>query len=798
MRGLSFRYRVRFTRADVFVSLTLAQTGLCGEVEWPTSKQARRSSPRITAWGQCSTIGAMINHRVDDHPGENPSGVIGRDNSRATGYALLRPTTEGYVSHNFADRRSQTLNSAIPDGQFQLKLLGLLSRVRGIALDRVSVSGAKSSSYIPDILLSYAGALQNAQRPAEAEALEQARQKCVDEKVFGGLGLVDATVEATPAQEAEALFLVEAWLEAINAREKARDYLSYRRSPAPGTRPMNLAQKIFAQHALGEKPANSLGTADVMMALALGETWFKIPDSILIEMVGQPALGMSGKDVILHILGELKRNTVAAERIVEFSGDGLKYLSIDARFAISNMCTEFGAITGIFVPDRVTSDYIARRRRKANKPHSLYFRPDPDAEYAGRYTIDLSHVEPAIARYPSPDDVVPVSELAGTPLDGVFIGASKGKRHYVPGSLPIVEKLKRLHLLEIYEAAGFSRGPPGCSYCMGLSAEKASEGETWLSSQNRNFKNRMGKGAFGHVTSAIVCAASSFDMTITSPVDFLKDLDLAFFKQYRQLPDFNLAPIEYVEPDLSSGTDSSQTTNLQQKDLASVGAPSVSDSGKTTSNANSIPDKIASKIVTLGDFIDTDALAPGPTLTTCVTDEDFGAHVLEYTHPDFRARVRDQHHQIVVAGQAFGVGSSREVAVSALKGVGVKAVIARSFAFIYGRNQPSLGLLAVTVVEDEFFQAATDGEEIVLDIPRRSVSVGAGGRLGTWSFQLSEMEFNLTVNHGLTESYNKFGKSIWGKFTGSGSGKNEDKSVAKALEEGVATERTSQERKVQW
>ena len=80
--------------------------------------------------------------------------------------------------------------------------------------------------------------------------------------------------------------------------------------------------------------AIGLGTADVMMTLSLGETWFKIPESIRIEFVGKPSFGMSGKDVILHILRELKRNTVAAERIVEFVGEGLKYLSCDARFAI--------------------------------------------------------------------------------------------------------------------------------------------------------------------------------------------------------------------------------------------------------------------------------------------------------------------------------------------------------------------------------------------------------------------------------------------------------------------------------
>lgn len=262
-----------------------------------------------------------------------------------------------------------------------------------------------------------------------------------------------------------------------------------------------------------------LGAADVTMGLALGQTWFKIPESIRIEFVGQPGLGIAGKDVILHILRELKRNTVASERIVEFSGDGAKHLSVDARFSICNMCTEFGAVTGVFVPDNVTQAYVDKRRRKANKRNSVYFRPDEGAEYAGEYTIDLSKVEHTLAVYPEPDHVVPVSDKAGMKLDGVFIGActtteeeivlgalvlkvglkkglplAPGKRHYVPGSLPIVDKLEQLGLLEVYKEAGFTRGPPGCSFCLGLSAERAQMGETWLSSQNRNFKNRMGPG----------------------------------------------------------------------------------------------------------------------------------------------------------------------------------------------------------------------------------------------------------------------------------------------------------------
>jgi aconitase B len=217
--------------------------------------------------------------------------------------------------------------------------------------------------------------------------------------------------------------------------------------------------------------------------------------------------------------------------------------------------------------------------------------------------------------------------MAGKPLDGVFIGACttteeelvlaalvlrvglekklpmvKGKKHYVPGSLPIVDKLQSLGLMDVYEAAGFTRGPPGCSYCVGLSAEKASEGETWLSSQNRNFKNRMGKGAFGHVTAAIVCAASAFSMTITDPAELMRDIDTAFFESYRQTSDQISASVEYVEPDLTS------IPAKGREDGPPIEKLNVADEPQQGLG------KITSKIVTLGDLIDTDAVGPHASL----------------------------------------------------------------------------------------------------------------------------------------------------------------------------------------
>lgn len=181
-------------------------------------------------------------------------------------------------------------------------------------------------------------------------------------------------------------------------------------------------------------------------------------------------------------------------------------------------------MTGIFVPDQITHDFLQRRRNPRHKSESIFFRPDDDARYAETHIIDLDKVHSFIAKHPKPDDVVPVPECAGMKLDGCFIGActtteedlilgalvleqglqsglkpvTTGKRKVVPGSLPIKRRLRDLGLLAIYEEAGFEIGIPGCSYCVGMSADQAKPGEVWISSQNRNFENRMGKGKYPH------------------------------------------------------------------------------------------------------------------------------------------------------------------------------------------------------------------------------------------------------------------------------------------------------------
>jgi homoaconitase/3-isopropylmalate dehydratase large subunit len=265
--------------------------------------------------------------------------------------------------------------------------------------------------------------------------------------------------------------------------------------------------------------AIGLGGADVTTAMVLGQTWLEVPEAIAVEYTGAPDFGIGGKDIILRTLGVLGRNTVAMERTVEYRGAAAHTFSTDMRFTICNMTAEFGGLNGIFEPDAIVAEWLTRRRRGYNDS-ARYFRADDDAPYVAHYPIALAGLAPQVARPFSPDNVFDVDALVGQPLDGVFIGActtteeelalaalvleaalaagqeprpvASERRIVVPGDLIIEANLREHGLWAIYERAGFVVDPPGCSMCLGIASRKAGKGEVWLSSQNRNFENRMG------------------------------------------------------------------------------------------------------------------------------------------------------------------------------------------------------------------------------------------------------------------------------------------------------------------
>ncbi|KAH3196898.1 hypothetical protein KXW62_002870 [Aspergillus fumigatus] len=771
-----------------------------------------------------------------------------------------------------------------------VQIYRILEQTRHIRLDDTSTKIASAIGLLSH-LRDLTEILQNLRHVRESSALADVLRVCIQPHDLGGLGLDDAS-DLAAQQESEVLFLVSAWLEALNSEDRARSMPAPVASRPPGRRGMTLSEKIFAWHevayrgwvAPGDlirvdvdwviaseaswagmettysdlgKPgihrndrfwlagdhvvdprirhipkvralidaserakrvfklteyqgmnytilhtefyreraqpgmliigsdshtcssgalgclAIGLGAADVTLPLVTGETWVKVPESISIRLVGVPKPGIGGKDVILYILQQLKRNTVASDRIVEFSGAGVQYLSADARFAICNMTAELGGITGIFVPDQITRAFVANRRLQRHKNLITYFRPDNDAQYAAELDIDLANVQSFFARYPRPDDVVPVSDYAGMQLDGCFIGActtteedlilaalvleqglkkgyrpvNHGKRKMVPGSLPILHRLRELCLTGVFEAAGFEIGVPGCSYCVGMSADQAGSGDVWLSSQNRNFENRMGKG---HLVSSATVAASSFEMKLTDPNDLLCGIDWARWMSLRG--PFGLTArmsaashLTYVEPNNSPAFS-------QERPESSIFSRSTQEPP--------FSGPLRGKIQLLGDFIDTDALAPAEFLMDMKTNEQSGLHCLQHTHPLFRQRTLEGFN-IVVAGQAFGCGSSREQAVMALLGCGIKCVIAKSFAFIFQRNMPNLGLLGITMPNESFYAAAKDGSEVSIDLLAQVIHI-EGLR---FVFQLSQMEQGLYRHGGITSAFRKFGNRLFEELT---------------------------------
>jgi len=478
--------------------------------------------------------------------------------------------------------------------------------------------------------------------------------------------------------------------------------------------------------------AIGLGGADIVVAMVLGTSWIEVPEAIAVEYSGTLPFGFGGKEVILRTLGLLGRNTVAMERSVEYRGDGVKQLSTDSRFAIANMTAEFGGLNGIFEADEVTAAWLAGRSDEDDPAAVLpmqAYRADPEAPYLARYRIDLQNLEPQIAKPFSPDKAAGVGELSGMPLDGLFIGACttteeelvlaallleaagarrepNDKQIVVPGDLSIEENLRRAGLWSIYQRAGFRVDPPGCSMCLGVASRKAGKGEKWLSSQNRNYENRMGEGSLAYLASAATVAAAASRMAIADPRPLLAKIDQDRYRRIlgerkqRRPPE-----VSAVEPNVhlapaGATAGSAREQRAKDKQRAAV---------------------IRSRIQRFGDNIDTDAIIPGQ-FCHLTSLPELGAKSFHFVRPEFFQRAVEGA-RVVVAGEGWGSGSSREQAVLALKGAGVQAIVAKSYAFIHKRNLVNEALPFLVVHDAAFYQAAQEGEEIEVDVAAGEVRV---------------------------------------------------------------------------
>jgi len=463
--------------------------------------------------------------------------------------------------------------------------------------------------------------------------------------------------------------------------------------------------------------AIGLGGADIVVAMVLGRSWIQVPEAIRVHYSGRLPFGLTGKDVILKTLGQLGRNTVAMERTVEFTGDHLEDFSTDFRFTIANMTAEFGGLNGIFPADARVAQTLRQRRDPRMREGGWWFAADEDAHYLETYHIDLDHLVPQIAKPFSPDNVWSIEQVVGQKLDGCFIGACTtteeelilgalvldagfraGKkpmesqnRIVVPGSLEVAENLQKAGLIEIYQRAGYRINEPGCSMCLGIASDRALPGEVWLSSQNRNFHNRMGKGSIAWLASAATVAASSFDLQIADPRPLIAGIDA---ERWQKLvaPKCNLPPVIHSAP--------------QSQKQHPAGATEKGE-GKLEAR------RISGRAQLFGDHVDTDAIIAGE---FCHLSDlrEIGSKAFYHFRPDFVKRV-ESGENIIVAGEGWGSGSSREHAAWALKGAGVQAVIAKSFAYIHKRNLVNEAIPFLMVRDASFYEAVKDGDTLEVD-----------------------------------------------------------------------------------
>ncbi|WP_232216912.1 3-isopropylmalate dehydratase large subunit [Methanohalobium evestigatum] len=280
--------------------------------------------------------------------------------------------------------------------------------------------------------------------------------------------------------------------------------------------------------------ATGVGATDMAEIFASGKLWFKVPESIKITVDGTLKNHVYAKDLTLYIIGKMG-SAGATYKAVEFYGDVIENLSMSGRMTLCNMAIEMGAKTGIVPPDDKTFEYLKNRAVEDYEP--VY--SDEDAIYSEEYHINADELEPQVAKPHSVDNVANVTDVSGTKVDQVFIGTCtngrledlevaaeilKGKKVsvrtiIVPASRSTMIEAVNNGTAEILLDAGATFGTPGCGPCLGGHMGVIGEGEVCVSTANRNFKGRMGKGGYIYLASPATAAASAITGEIADPRD---------------------------------------------------------------------------------------------------------------------------------------------------------------------------------------------------------------------------------------------------------------------------------------
>lgn len=468
---------------------------------------------------------------------------------------------------------------------------------------------------------------------------------------------------------------------------------------------------------------------DAAAIWATGQFWWQIPRTVQVILEGRLRPGVAGKDVIVTLCGLYNREEVL-NAAVEFSGPGVKSLSMDARLTIANMTTEWGALVGWFPVDAVTIAYLEGRNlvlrkhgiRRISEIKLLKWRtappvPDPDATYAARIVLNLDEVTPHVSGPDSVQVMQPLAEIeqkrvaiqkaylvscvnsrledlsaAARVLDGKKI-APGVKFYLAAASMEVEDEAVKRGIWRTLLAAGAEPLPPGCGPCIGLGTGLLEPGEVGISATNRNFKGRMGsREAQCYLASPEVMAASAVAGYISGP------MQLPAREAQRRFEIFEL-PVHAEEAvEILSG----------------------------------FPETLRGRLIFLPqDSLNTDGIyGKDYTYREDMTSQMMASVVMQNYDPQFARRA--QLGDIIVGGSNFGTGSSREQAVTALKCAGIPLVIAASFSQTYLRNAFNNGFLCiecpelVTYLREQFADETSAGEKTIISPDSIGVDFATG------------------------------------------------------------------------
>lgn len=472
-----------------------------------------------------------------------------------------------------------------------------------------------------------------------------------------------------------------------------------------------------------------MGDRDIAYIWAQGRNWFEVPASMRVVLEGSIEYPVTAKDVALTVINHLG-SSGALGKVIEFSGDGTERLSLSGRITIASMATEMGAVAAIFPLNKAVSRYIERRAgSKIEEPVV----PDDDASYEETITIDLSAVEPMAACPFSPSNVKSVREVEGTRIDTATLASCtngrfedmvhaasvlKGKRikegvslKVVPATNEVYQRMVQEGILEIFMRAGAVITNPGCGGCASGQIGMVGKGEIQLSTSNRNFAGKQGKGET-YLVSPVTAALSVVEGVISNPLD-------------RPVPLIGFVPDEEYEGEPELSVISWKEESSAKSEGKTVVSKNYSPGGGSKPNVI----KGRARLITtpdgsLMDDIDTDMIFHNKYLS--ITEiEKMGFHTFETLegYGDFASTVREG--DIIVAGGNFGCGSSRQQAVDCFISLGVSMVITESTGAIYKRNIINSGFpfLEVPGIKTSGIE---EGEEIEVDFLEGKIKLSGG------------------------------------------------------------------------